>query len=184
MRNTLLLLTILVVFISAKLNAQESAEVDTTKNFRFRPVPYLNYDRTQGFALGAVLMGMYKINPRDTLSPESLSGVLGLYTTEKNAVYLGFSAALLWSKTNGGETFAIGAADRGFQFYSDVVGGFVDYNTASFFIYTVGQRMIIPKLYLGPTYTYVETETVIVGRLLGEQEDFQRSRTQTHLRST
>ncbi len=145
---------------SALAQRVKPSEKDSTKNFHFRPVPYVNYDRTQGFSLGAILIGMYKINPSDTLSPESLSGILGLYTTEKNAVYLAFQQ-FYFGQNKWRGTFAIGAADRGFQFYSDVGAAFVDYNTASFFVYTVGQRMVIPKLYLGPTYTYVETETEI-----------------------
>lgn len=43
-----------------------SKSEDDSTNFKFVPVPYINYNRATGFALGAVPMAMYKVNKNDT----------------------------------------------------------------------------------------------------------------------
>ena len=53
------------------------------KNFRFVPLPYINYSRSVGFAFGLIPMAMYKVNPEDTISPASISGIGGIYTTNE-----------------------------------------------------------------------------------------------------
>ena len=74
-----LLVTILIISISGPGFAQAlpsgggdgSSDLED-KNFNFVPVPYINYSRSLGFAIGAIPMAMYKLNPKDTISPASI----------------------------------------------------------------------------------------------------------------
>ena len=43
--------------------------------FKFMPIPYLNYDRSLGFMLGAVPMLMFNPSEKDTISP-SIEGTI------------------------------------------------------------------------------------------------------------
>ena len=45
---------------------------------KFMPIPYLNYDRSMGFAIGAVPLLMFNPVEKDTISPSSLVG--GVFT--------------------------------------------------------------------------------------------------------
>ena len=53
----------------------------SSKKLKVSAFPYLNYDRTQEFMYGAVVMGMFKFNKEDTISPKSMVGMLGIVTT-------------------------------------------------------------------------------------------------------
>ena len=131
------------------------------KNFSFVPVPYINYSRSLGFALGAIPMAMYKVNPADTVSPASISGVLGMYTTNDTWFAMFFQRFYLkqddWRLTAAG-----GLGSVNFQFYLDLPGaGYLDYNTQADFLFLEAQRRIIGKLYLGLHYTYTGFDTNI-----------------------
>ena len=65
-------------------STERTRKKEKEKNFKFKPVPYLNYNRTGGFEFGAVPMAMYKVDENDTISPESLSGIVGMYSKEGN----------------------------------------------------------------------------------------------------
>lgn len=154
------------LLLCCTLNAQNdekkigTKEKDTTKKISFVPIPYINYDRAGGFEFGAVPMAMYKISKTDTISPQSLTGVLGKYSTEKNWVVIAFQRLYLkedhWRITFGG-----GIASNGFQFFSEDAGGgsFIDYRTAANFFHINIQRKIYKKLYGGISYTFVTTDT-------------------------
>jgi hypothetical protein len=63
--------------------SQEEKKLNEDKNIKFVPIPYVSFNRTYKFMAGAVPMVMYKINKKDTISPSSLSGVMGVYTTNE-----------------------------------------------------------------------------------------------------
>jgi len=78
------------LFAFSWLEGKSDEKSDTTKRISFVPVPYLNYNRTGGFEFGAIPMAMYKLNKQDTISPPSMSGMVGMYSTEKNWVGMAF----------------------------------------------------------------------------------------------
>ena len=57
---------------------------------KFMPIPYLNYDRSMGFALGAVPILMFNPSEKDTISPSSVIGGVGFYSTSKTWFLMGF----------------------------------------------------------------------------------------------
>jgi len=129
------------------------------KNFSFVPVPYLNFSRSLGFAFGALPMAMYKLNPKDTISPASITGLLGMYTTNDTWFAMFFQRFYLkeddWRVTAAG-----GLGSIHFQFFLDLPGaGYIDYNTQADFLFAEGQRRVIGKLYAGVHYTYTAFNT-------------------------
>ena len=58
--------------------------------YKFMPIPYVNYDRSLGFSLGAVPMLMFNPSQKDTISPSSLVGGVGFWTTNKTWFLMGF----------------------------------------------------------------------------------------------
>lgn len=130
------------------------------KRISFVAAPYINYSRTGGFAIGALPMMMYDLNRKDTISPTSLTGGLGLYTTNKNWFTMMFQK-LYFKEDNWRIATAFGIGEFGFQFFVDMPGfsNFVDYNTSASFFYTDVQKKIVGKLYGGVHYMYNVTNT-------------------------
>lgn len=128
--------------------------------FSFVPVPYINYSRSLGFGIGFLPMGMYNVNPKDTISPSSTSGLLGMYTT--NGTWFGMGFTQLYIKEDKYRvTSAFGVGNINFQFYSDndFSPGFINYSTAAVFAYVGAQRKIHKKIYAGLNYTYLKYDT-------------------------
>lgn len=146
MRRSFIVLFSLII-LSLQLQSQEKKKKEE-KNFKFKPVPYLNYNRTGGFEIGAVPMAMYKVNKNDTISPESLTGLVGMYSTRGNWVAMFFQRFYLnqdkWRVTAAG-----GFAYVGFQFFFDEIGDFIDYNTDAQFLMVKTERKVYDKLYFG-----------------------------------
>lgn len=87
---------ILLFLYSSKIcsqtkSADSTAKSKANKNIDFNVMPYLNYNRTLDFMFGAIPMMMYKINKADTISPKSLSGISGVYTTNKSYFIASFN---------------------------------------------------------------------------------------------
>jgi outer membrane protein assembly factor BamA len=137
---------------------------DSTKNFQFLPIPYLNYDRSLGFSIGAIPMAMYSLNKKDTISPESITGLFGMWTT--NDSWFGMAFTKMFFKEDKWRIIAAGGAvSVNFQTYVDwPVGGFLDYNTGANFIMFEAQRRIIGKIFLGGHYSYSEFNTQFEGQ--------------------
>lgn len=129
------------------------------KNFNFVPIPYLNYSRSLGFAIGAIPMAMYKVNPKDTISPASISGILGMYSTNDTWFAMFFQRFYL-NEDNWRISAAGGLGSINFQFYLDLPGaGYIDYNTQADFLFAEMQRRVIGKLYIGAHYMYTAFDT-------------------------
>ncbi|MDX2432898.1 MAG: BamA/TamA family outer membrane protein, partial [Bacteroides sp.] len=123
---------------------------------KFMPIPYLNYDRSMGFALGAVPMLMFNPVAKDTISPSSLVGGVFTYSTNKTWFTMGFGMFFLnenrWRLTTAG-----GMGNVNFQFYLDgLVGGWIPYNSESKFFMLKVERKIYKKLYGGVSYNFAD----------------------------
>ncbi|MFY0626936.1 MAG: BamA/TamA family outer membrane protein [Reichenbachiella sp.] len=163
-----LLPLLLILFLSSLTFAQgipgggggSGSKLDSTKNFNFMAVPYLNYSRSLGASFGAVPMAMYKVNKNDTISPASMSGMVGMYTTNKTWFAMFFQKLYLkedaWRVTAAG-----GLASVNFQFYLEPINGFVGYNTNASFLYFDVQRKVIEDLYVGVHYSLTSANTML-----------------------
>ncbi len=130
------------------------------KNISFVPIPYLNYDRSMGFSFGAVPMMMYKLNKQDTISPSSITGAIGIYTTEKTWFAMVFNK-FYFNEDKWRATLFGGRGNINFQFYLDhpLSPGYIDYNTVADIFMIELQRRIVKDLYLGVNYTYMQMDT-------------------------
>lgn len=144
--------------IAQNVPASEN-DSDSIKNFNFVPVPYLNYNRSTGFAFGALPMAMYNLNKKDTISPQSLSGMMGFYTTNKTWFLLAFSR-FYFDEDKWRVNVAAGTGNINFQFYlSDPFDKYFDYNTGAKFAYVGFERKTIGSLYTGLNFMISTAET-------------------------
>ena len=136
--------------------SQEKEETENKKDKKLKVVPYISYNRTYEFMFGAVPMLMYKVNKKDTISPESISGLMGIYTTNKTWFAIAFSKLYLmedqWRITIGA---GLGTANSQFL-SSGTTSSFIDYQTAADFFKLEVQRKIGEDLYLGANYMYTK----------------------------
>ncbi|WP_109682563.1 BamA/TamA family outer membrane protein [Xanthomarina spongicola] len=139
------------------------------KNADFTVMPFLSYNRNLKFMIGGIPMVMYKLNKQDSISPKSLSGAAGVYTTNKS-YFIGIFNKFYFieDKWRGTLFFAIG--DLNSQFFAG------EFNNAEFYnygtnatIFSIGiQRKIVNKLYGGITYTYASYNTVFEDNIADE----------------
>ena len=128
-------------------------------SFKFLPIPYINYNRSIGFQLGALPMAQFNLSQKDTLSPSSMAGLFGMYSTNKTYFLMGF-AKLYLDEDNWRLTTAGGTGSINFQFYLEVpVDMWVPYNTSMDMFFIEGARRIYNKIYLGLSYIYLKFDT-------------------------
>ena len=123
--------------------------------FKFLPLPYVNYNRSFGFTIGALPMVMVNPVKKDTISPSSVGGLLGMYASNGTWFVLGFGRVFLdedrWRVTAAG-----GGGNVNFQFYLDnPINLWIPYNTWANFAYAEVQRRIVGKLFGGVSYLYM-----------------------------
>jgi len=126
---------------------------------KFIPLPYFNYNRSIGASFGALPMLMFNPVESDTVSPSSIAGMLGMYSTNKTWFVVGFARVHLaeddWRITGAG-----GSGSVNFQFYLDnPINIWVPYNTRAGFAYLQVQRRVVGRLYgeIAPDTTVVTT---------------------------
>ncbi len=127
--------------------------------FKFMPIPYVNYDRSLGFSLGAVPMLMFNPSEKDTISPSSLIGGVGFWTTNKTWFVMGFGMFYL-GEDNWRITTAGGLGSVNFQFYLDnPIGGWIPYQSEADFFMLKLERKIHKELYGGVSYVFANVIT-------------------------
>lgn len=133
------------------------------KNFSFLPIPYINYDRTLGLSGGLLPIAMYNLSKKDTISPSSMSGAFGMYTTNDSWFLLQFNK-LYFKEDRYRALMAIGKGNINFQFFAPVPGieDFLDYGTTASFFKVELQRRIFPNLYFGLNFIQAELDTEII----------------------
>src|SRR6187399_1727285 len=108
-------LLFLLLFASGFVNGQDST-ARKKQSSGIAAMPMINYNRTQGIILGAIVSKYYKLNKKDTISPSSNTGFFGMYTGEKSYMAMGFSR-FYFAKDKWRVTAAVGTMDINFQFY-------------------------------------------------------------------
>lgn len=161
-KSRLLLFAFALLYIGVSFAQEEDKpkEEKEEKALKFAPIPYLNYSRTGGFGFGAVPMIMYPLSKKDTLSPDSLTGLVGFYTTEGN--YAGmFFHRFYFDEDNWRAQAAGGFGSQGFQFIpdTDIGNDFIEYTTDGKFLLIGFQRRIFKQIYGGLNYVFIEVDT-------------------------
>ncbi len=150
----------LFLVLSLPLSAQVGGMGGNSKRIegktKFLPVPYLNYDRSMGVSVGAVPILMFNPTEKDTISPSSLIGSVGLWSTNNTWFLMGFGVFFL-NEDNWRLTTAGGLGVMHFQFYLDgLVGSWIPYRSDSKFYMLRVERRIWDKLYGGVSYVYTD----------------------------
>ncbi len=127
--------------------------------FKFVPLPFIDYGRAEGLSLGAIPMVMMNLSEKDTISPSSTVGLLGMYSENKTWYLMGFGMFYL-DEDNWRVTLAGGVGDINSQFYAgNPINKWFKYNTGVDFAYISVQKKIIPHLYGGLSYVYTTFKT-------------------------
>ena len=123
--------------------------------YKIVPLPYLNYNRSVGLAVGALPMVMFNPVEKDLESPSSMAGLLGMYTTNDSWFALGF-AQLFFDEDNWRFTAAGGRGSVNFQFYLDnPINQWIPYNAQADLAFVEAQRRVWNRLYVGVSYLYM-----------------------------
>lgn len=155
-------------FVPGVAHAEEAPTDSSVSNtsriegrYKIVPLPYINYNRSTEFALGALPMVMFNPVEKDLISPSSLVGLLGLYTTNETWFLMGFTQ-LYFKEDTWRFTGAGGTGSVNFQFYLDApVSSWIPYNAQADFALVEIQRKIYKKLYGGVNYVYFKFENTI-----------------------
>lgn len=105
-------------------------------------------------------MAMYKLNKNDTISPSSLSGGFGMYTSNKSWFLMQFNK-LHFNEDKYRAILVAGTGQFNSQFFLDlpIFQDFIGYGTALNFIMVELQRQIVPHLYAGLNYKHAKLYT-------------------------
>jgi outer membrane protein assembly factor BamA len=144
------------------VNGQDSTASEK-KERSIAAIPMINYNRTQGIIVGAMVSGFYKINKKDTVSPASNTGLFGMYTEQKSYALMIFSR-LYFAKDRWRVTGAAGVMDINFQVYLEdpalSAGNFYDYATKLNLVMLQVQRNVFNRLYIGPSAALMKSKTM------------------------
>ncbi len=136
--------------------SQKRERVQDKSTKKFKVIPYLSYNRTYDFMFGAVPMIMYKTDKNDSISPPSISGAMGIYTTNKTWFALAFSK-LYFKEDQWRMTIGAGIGNVNSQFLqSGTTSEFIDYQTGADFFKIEVQRKIGQGLYIGGNYLFTK----------------------------
>ena len=144
-------------------NLKESSSENSTDriegNIKFLPIPYINYDRSLGYQIGAAPAILFNPEKKDTLSPSSMAGVMGIYSENKTWFAMAFLNMHL-NEDNWRFTAAGGLGSYHFQFFLDTpINSWIPYNTKLDFIFAQIQRRIVEKLYAGISLIHMSLKT-------------------------
>ena len=151
-----------MLFTFAFVYGQKPPAIKKRQKTGIAAIPMINYNRTQGIVAGALVTGFYKIDKKDTISPSSSTGFIGIYTEQKSYAFLTYSQ-LFFAQDRWRVLAAAGTVDINFQFYAESpassVGNFYDYSTKANLVMVQAQRNIFKRIYLGPTASLMKSTT-------------------------
>lgn len=155
-----LLIIVLINWLPAAAQKKDSAR---QKAVSFAGLPMISYNASLGWSFGANGMIFFNMKKTDTISPASMVGVRGTYTSSKS--YFGGAYAQLYFKEDKWRaTLAGGLGNINFQYYelADGMdeGDFVDYNTTTDFLFLRGLRKIKGHFYGGAYFKLQHSETL------------------------
>jgi hypothetical protein len=160
-------LIILFLFSAQAVSAQVGGGLGSGDRIegktKFLPIPYVNYNRSQGYVVGGVPMLMFNPVEGDTLSPSSMAGAFGIYTENKTWMVGAFTKLFLNSDT-WRITAAAGTGSVNFQFFiQSPVSKWLPYNTEIDFALVAIDRRVWGDLFLGASYSYTQYITSVSG---------------------
>ncbi len=168
----LLLTLALLLFLQTSFYSQNSDSTSTITensdstelsffkkhNVKFAAIPIINYDPAFEWNLAALVNIFFKVTPADTISPLSMAGAMLGYTTNKTW-YWALYTRLYMDEDNYRVTLAYGDASVNFQYYEELGGMFINFNSLYDVFYIEAQRRVFKRWYLGLKYVNLKTKT-------------------------
>lgn len=136
-------------------------KTDSTKKVNVAAIPIINYDPSLGGTFGAMTSLFYKLNPDDTVSPSSSSGLIGIYTTN-GTWFAGAFQRMYLQEDNWRIIAAAGTGNINFQYWQEmpVIGGdYIGFGTDALFALGRVERRVYEKLYFGLNGIYAHAKT-------------------------
>ena len=103
-------------------------ESEDSGRFKFAAIPVINYDPAFKWNLAALVNVFFKVSMADTISPLSMAGAMVGYTTNETW-YWALYTKLYFDNDNYRTTLAYGDASVNFQYFEELSGEFIDFNT-------------------------------------------------------
>jgi len=141
--------------------ADSSAASDSSaesKRVQFAAIPIVNYDPSFEWNLAALTNAFFKVSPADTVSPSSMAGAMVGYTTN-GTWYWSLYTKLYLDEDNYRALAAYGDASVNFQYYDELMGSFIDFNSIHDGYLLELQRRVYKRWYLGLRYVGLKTKT-------------------------
>jgi hypothetical protein len=170
LKKILLLLALTLMMLSVSgAQEQDSTAIETVKtdstevsffkkhNVKFAAIPIVNYDPSFEWNLAALVNVFFNVSPNDTISPLSELGATIGYANK--AWYWALYTKLYMDQDNYRVTLAYGDASVNFQYYENLGGMFIDYNSLYNVFYVEAQRRVYRRWYLGAKYVNMTTKT-------------------------
>lgn len=155
------ILCLSLIFVAFNNLLFGQAESDSVKKAKIAAIPIVNYSPSFGASLGGMVNVYYKMNPNDTISPTSSTGVFGMYTTNKTYFAAAFQKFYLKQDT-WRIMLGVGTGSINFQYWQEIpiIGGqFIGFSTDANFAMAKVERKVYKKLYVGFKSIITVTET-------------------------
>jgi outer membrane protein assembly factor BamA len=127
-------------------------------NVKFAAIPMVNYDPSFKWNFAALVNAFYRVSANDTISPLSMIGGAIGYTTNKTW-YWAIGTRMYIDRDNWRVTIGYGDASVNFQYYEELAGMFIDFNSVYDAFLIEGQRRVFRRWYLGARFAKLETKT-------------------------
>ncbi|WP_226335246.1 BamA/TamA family outer membrane protein [Echinicola marina] len=173
----ILLVSSILIFSTSLLFAQgekkdslSTSSLKEEKSTQLKVMPFLSYNRNLKFLFGAIPMLMYKLDKQDNISPKSLSGIAGVYTTNGSHFISVFNRFFL--KEDKWRIIFFGlTGNHTSQFFMDDFqsGSFYDYNSNTTIVTTGFKRRLPRNIFVGLNYTYSHYYTVYQDDVLPDE---------------
>jgi outer membrane protein assembly factor BamA len=128
-------------------------------NVKFAGMPMINYDPSIKWNFAALANVFFKVSPKDTVSPLSMAGAMVGYTTNKTWYWALYTRMYL-DNDNYRISIGYGDASVNFQYYEELAGMFIDFNSVYDALYIEAQRRVYKRWYLGAKFVKLETKTL------------------------
>ena len=158
MRRVLILLLLFLFQVIATWGQDGQ---DSSKRIGVAVVPIIDYNTTFSLSLGAVGQAFYKLNPDDTISPSSSTGIFGIYTLN-STYFLGAFQKIHMAEDRWRILLAGGLGSVNFQYWQELPiegGSFIGFNTEAKFAAARVERKVFDMLYAGASLVYASTLT-------------------------
>lgn len=146
---------------SKEANAFDSVSEPVTKKkkrLNVQLVPYLNYTRAFGAVGGLGPIAMYKVNPDDTKSPDSIGGGFALLTGNGSGGAAAFTQ-LYFDEDRWRISAILGSGDINSQFYTGLPFfdlEYIDYGLTGDVFFLEIKRRLFKNTFIGFNYSYAD----------------------------